>query len=132
MNRCCLFFYPTAAIASEHMDFEILEEYGGVYLSSDGEHVHYYHTWDDGYRSLIRCRRCGALFLKQFSEYHNMRGGDDCYYTDFYPVASREEALLFNEKYDGFSLEKAYTGMRITNNYTGTQDQWYWNKQSEE
>jgi hypothetical protein len=114
------------------MDFEVVEEYGDMYRSPDGKHVHCLHTWDDGHRTLIRCKKCGALFLRQFSEFHDMSGGNDCYYTDFFPVNDREEALLYNEKYDGFALEESYNGRVIKRNNTSAGDSWHWVKQKQE
>ena len=85
---------------------EVVERYGDV---CNG---HCLHTWDDGYRILKRCPECDALVLYQYSEIHHICGDDD-YYRDYFSVASREEALELNEKYDGFQIEMDYKGKRI-------------------
>lgn len=121
MNACCLFQYATAEEAAQNRDFEVLENYGDIYFDSNGNAVHFLHTWDDGYRLLVRCKRCGALFLLQRSEFH---GIEDSYYTDYFAVADREEALKLNASYDGFTIEQEFTGLRIWS----TNDQWIWNK----
>ncbi len=121
MNACCLFQYATAEEAAQNRDFEVLENYGDIYFDSNGNAVHFLHTWDDGYRLLVRCKRCGALFLLQRSEFH---GIEDSYYTDYFAVADREEALKLNAVYGGFTIEQEFTGLRIWS----TNDQWIWNK----
>lgn len=60
---------------------------------------------------MFRCTVCGGLVLKQFSEFHGY--GYDYYYTDYFPVDSEEEARQLNEKYDGYELEKTWTGKRV-------------------
>ena len=112
-----MFSYPTVEIAAKHMDFEIIEEYG------DGDGFPYY-TWDDGHRTLLRCKNCGALFLRQISEFHSMSDTGDHYYMDYFPVESREQAIEYNNKYNGFSLEMEYKGFRILKN----DSKWVWRK----
>ena len=91
VNDCCLFQYATAEEAAQNRNFEVVEEYGDTYRDSGGSVVHYLHTWDDGHRSLLRCNRCGALFLMQYSEFHGMK--DDGYYIDYFAILNREDAL---------------------------------------
>jgi hypothetical protein len=113
-RQCCLFSYSNANKAVKKMDFEIVEEYGDVFLDKMGTVVHFLHTWDDGHRTLIRCKKCGALFLRQCSEFHNMcDDSGDSHYTCWFPVACREEALIYNEKYSGLDLEREYSGVWI-------------------
>lgn len=81
-----------------------LEEFG------DYCNGHYLHTWDDGHRYLCKCPACNALLLVQVSEFHAY---DDAYYKDFFAVASREEAIALNEQYDGWQIEREYTGRKI-------------------
>jgi len=128
MEQCCLFSYPTAEEAAKNMQFEVVEDYGFAFYNPDGSVKHYLYTWDDGHRELLRCKRCGALFLRQSSEYHDMSGGDDCYYTDYYPVSNHEEALAYNEKYNGFTLERSFEGLIIKQDNKSTGITWHWNK----
>ena len=86
-----------------HMDqTDVVEEYGDRYLHN------WLHTWDDGGRRLLRCRKCGGYILCQYSEYHGMDYDD--YYLDYFPVSGAEEAHILNEKYDGYAIEKEYPG----------------------
>lgn len=71
---------------------------------------HFLHTWDDGHRYLCRCPECDALILVQVSELHSR---DDTYYKDFFAVSSRDEAIGLNERYDGWQIEREYTGKKI-------------------
>ena len=54
MARCIGFTMKDVAAAYEHMEFELVEAYG------DFAYGHYLHTWDDGGRSLFRCKNCGG------------------------------------------------------------------------
>ena len=99
---CKGFDLPTAKEAYEHFhgNLTMICDYG------DKCNGHYLHTWDDGKRLLCRCDACGGLVLVQESEYH----GDECddYYTDYFPVASPQQAELLNEEYGGFQLEQEW------------------------
>ena len=100
MKKACIGFrMKDASEAYRHMDLELVEEYGS---SAYGNIL---HTWDEGERFLCRCKACGGYVLVQDSEYHDMSGGDDCYYTDYFPVDSPEEAGELNRKYNGFDIE---------------------------
>jgi hypothetical protein len=124
MKQCCIFQYYDANEAWHHFVYEIIENYGDVFCNPDGSVKHCLHTWDDGGRRLVRCKKCGALFLLQTSEFHNMTDGNDSYYLDFFQVGSREEALVYNEKYNGFTLENSYGGTFLS----GTNMNWSWRK----
>ena len=97
--KCKGFEMKDAAEAYRHMELQLVEEYG------DRAYGHYLYTWDDGERYLCRCKACGGYVLVQQSEFHDMMGGDDSYYTDYFPVDSPEEADELNRKYDGFAIE---------------------------
>jgi tetratricopeptide (TPR) repeat protein len=120
---CCIFSFPDADAAARNFDFEIVESYGDAYRDCHGKVVHYLHTWDDGDRTLIRCRKCGALLLRQDSEIHDMSYGNDSYYTRLVPVESRDEALAYNKKYSGYALENEYKGVEMWDSSKG----WVWN-----
>ena len=56
----------------------------------------WYH---EGCRILKGCPACDALVLCQYSASHYYSDNDE-YYTDYFSVGSREEAVELNEKYD--------------------------------
>lgn len=111
-KRCCIFNEQTAADAYRILRCNTLAEYRDRYRDPNGHVQHYLHTWDDGYRSLLQCVKCGALFLVQSSEYHGSES--DGYYTDFFPVVSAENAEAINAAYDGFKLERQYKGLKLS------------------
>ena len=128
MKKCCLFFYPTVEEAVKNMRFELVEEYGKTFYNSDGTEKHNLHKWDAGQRALVRCTSCGALYLRQLSEFHDTIGGSNCYYTDYYQVESREEALSINEEYDGSNLDKEFSGPTIKRSNTNSMEKWQWSE----
>lgn len=105
MKTCKAFDMTDRREIYEHLHkLEKLEEFG------DSCNGHDLYTWDDGHRYLCRCPECDALILVQFSEFH---ASDDSYYKDYFAVASREEAIALNERYDGWQIEREYKGKRI-------------------
>ena len=121
---CCIFEYPSIEEAVQNMQFEIIEDYGDAYCNPDGSVKHYLHTWDDGYRRLVRCTKCGSLFLYQSSEFHSVNSDYDRFYSDYYPVSCREEARMCNEKYNGYKLEEEYSKKGIY--ILKTNGKWSW------
>lgn len=101
MAKCIGFQLEMVTDALEHMDYEIIRDYG------DYAYGHFLYTWDDGKRLLGRCRKCGGYILIQTSEFHSFTG-DDSYYTDFFPVDSEQEADELNMKYNGFEIESKF------------------------
>lgn len=103
-NKPCIGFYMEDAFEAyyKHMDPEVVEEYG------DKAGQNWLHTWDEGGRTLLRCKRCGGYMLRQYSELHSIE--DDDYYSDFFPVTGPEEARSLNEKYDGYTIETDFPG----------------------
>ena len=97
---CIAFSMEDAEEAFKHMDKELIKDYGG----SCGKNI--LHTWDDGSRKLMRCRKCGGYMLLQLSEFHGME--DDSYYADYFPVSGPEEAQMLNEKYNGEEIEEKF------------------------
>ncbi|MBQ6268065.1 MAG: hypothetical protein IJK64_09900 [Clostridia bacterium] len=108
MKECKAFSMKNARKQEKHLRGLITVESFGDFCNG-----HLLHMWDDGCRLLKRCPACDALVLVQRSEFHSFTDGNDSYYTDFFPVASRQEALELNEKYDGFQLENAFPGKHI-------------------
>ena len=102
--------WPCAAFAMEdsqeaymHLrDYECVKHYG------EGENGRNY-VFDEGYRVLCRCRKCGGYFLLQRSELHGGEGGD-AYYGDYFPVSSPESAESLIEKFDGWQIERHFPG----------------------
>ena len=95
MKICCMF---TDKGSFDRRNLEFIKDYGS---ECNG---HYLHTWDDGGRSLYRCKKCGAYVLKQYSEIHM----PDKTYIDYFPVRDQRHAEEVNEKYDGSSIETDY------------------------
>ena len=99
--KCTAFQQIKPLDAWEHLKHhELVTDYGGA------AHGHRLHTWDDGYRMLMRCKTCGGFYLLQASEFHGME--DDDYYTDYFPVDGPEEADELNRLYDGFEIEEKF------------------------
>lgn len=119
---CCLFDFHSANEAASDFDFIELENYGDSYSDEQGDVVHQLHTWDEGYRSLLMCKKCGALWLKQFSEYH---GFEDDYYTNLFEVKSKTDAERYNREFNGYQLEQEFVGPTIHDSKAG----WIWNKE---
>ena len=102
--------WPCAAFAMEdsqeaymHLrDYECVKHYG------EGENGRNY-VFDEGYRVLCRCRKCGGYFLLQRSELHGGEEGD-AYYGDYFPVSSPESAESLIEKFDGWQIERHFPG----------------------
>ncbi len=112
--KCCLFHQKTVSFSKD--DFELVEFYGDCYKDAHGKVIHWLHTWDDGYRSLIRCKKCNALILQQNSEFH---GAHDSYYIDLFPVESRAEAEALNASMDGFAIEQNFQGIWLCSSKSG-------------
>ena len=102
-KRCIAFDFEDADKAWEHMNYEIIKDYGD--FAPNGNLL---HIWDDGKRMLARCRTCDAYILIQKSELHSFTDDDDSYYTDFFPVQDEEEAERLNELYSGFEIERVF------------------------
>ena len=103
MSICKAFLMddPKEAYAHIRKNFETMTEYG------DFAYGHALYTWDDGHRTLGRCRECGALIMIQRSEFHSFTD-DDSYYADFFPIGSVREAEQLNRDYDGFAIERSF------------------------
>jgi len=115
MKICCLFSYPTADAAAKHMNFEVVEDYGG-----DGEG----YSWDDGRRALIRCNKCGALFLRQKLTFLSMGyDSEEVRYIHLFQFANCEEALEYNAEHTaGLDWLDSFEGKKIW--FNGSQ--WCW------
>lgn len=99
-HPCIAFSMDDAEEAYKHIDRERVKDYG------DRCGKNHLHTWDDGHRLLMRCKKCGGYYLLQLSEFHGME--DDSYYQDLFPVAGPYEARRVNETYDGERIEEEF------------------------
>ena len=80
---------PKEAAKHIEQNWEHMEGYG------DSRYGNELYVWDDGGRSLGRCRECGAFILRQYSSYHGMES--DGHYTDFFPVVDAAEDVVLDE-----------------------------------
>lgn len=88
MENCCLFNEKEEEFENAK-DFTVIKNYGAI------------DAPDDGTRSLLRCNRCGGLFLYQWLEWN------DCYYNDYIQVKNEEEADELNKKYGWFNFSSS-------------------------
>ncbi len=73
-----------------------LKYYGDDVSLEDGTVLHDNYAWDDGRRTLVRCKKCRGLMIRQSSVYESFSDAPDGYYEDWIPVASEKEADLLN------------------------------------
>lgn len=81
MKKCCL-FNKSETEFKDNKDFITIKKYGEI--SAPNECT----------RSLLKCNKCGALFLYQFLEWN------DSYYNDYIQVENEEQADKLNEELD--------------------------------
>ena len=81
MKKCCLFNNSETEF-KDNKDFVVVKKYGEI--SAPNECT----------RSLLKCNKCGALFLYQFLEWN------DSYYNDYIQVENEEQADKLNEELD--------------------------------
>lgn len=93
-----LFDFDDVETAYSNMDFNTIKDFCGVFKNSDGSVKHWLFVWDDGERALWQCKKCGAYFIHQCSEYH---GAEDSYYSDWYQVENETKAIMINEELNG-------------------------------
>jgi len=125
MEACCIFSCDTPAKAINNFEYEVLQDLGSIVYNDDGSVRHSTFAWDTGGRKIIRCKKCSAIFLYQWSEFHDSFGDQDSFYEDYFFVDDVNEAINLNNTYNGFKLETKHTGLRIWN----SGDDWYWNKE---
>lgn len=103
---CCAFDMRDPNMAYRALDFEVVARFGECTRSEDGSILHWNYEWDEGYRELVRCRRCGALLIHQHDERHGFGREDDCM-DDWLPVESEEEAVEANRSFARGALQSA-------------------------
>ena len=118
VKPCCIFSYAYAPTAIKHFEYEVLEDFGKIVFNEDGTIKHYTYTWDRGSRSAVRCKKCGAVFLYQWTEF------SDEYYGNYFLVKDLDEAILLNNNYSGFELEMGFKGLKLWT----IDGVWHWNK----
>ena len=118
--KCCLFARVENGEWVDRRDFEWVEDYDGEKDLSTTSTVQrrppLFFAYDDGCRELVKCKKCGALFLHVHSEsWYNFDWGAHCSddYDEYYPVDNREEALVYNERYNVWELMHRYKGPYI-------------------
>ena len=79
MEKCCLFDLEANEF-KENREFELVKDYGEIDSPNQCK------------RKLMRCKKCGALFLFQFLDW------DDRYYDDYIQVDSESIADELNNK----------------------------------
>ena len=120
--------YDIADAKEAHNSFrgELVKEYGDNVSLKNGKVLHWNYMWDDGSRSLVRCRDCGGLLIKQDSEIHSFTDAPDGFFQDWIPVASEEEADLLNILLTNLEMESVpCRHLRGNNRY------FFWTKNKE-
>ena len=84
IKPCCIFSYNDTSKAIKHFEYDVIRDFGKEACNEDGTIKHYTYSWDEGGRRAIRCKKCSAIFLYQWSEYHSFAEGTDSYYDDFF------------------------------------------------
>ena len=100
MKICCMF---KEGAEFHRRNLQLVKYYGSECNGHD------LYTWDEGDRTLFRCKECGAYVLEQYSEIHM----PDAVYTDYFPVRDEAHAEEINEKYDGWAIERRYPYKKI-------------------
>nr|MCR4876205.1 hypothetical protein [Clostridiales bacterium] len=102
---CHIYEMADAKEAYESFEAERIKEYGDDVSLEDGTVLHQNYMWDDGGRTLVRCKKCGGLLIVQSSLYESFSDSPDGRYTDWIPAASEEEADLLNILYGARDME---------------------------
>ncbi len=116
MNRLChIYQIGNPQEAGNGLDYEGIKGYGDeTYIGSHRVHVN--HEMEDGWRGLVRCKKCGALLLVQHSSYEAMDSDYDGSFYDWIPVWSEREADLLNLYLDADELANSQTRHLRKNN----------------
>ncbi|MBQ8894555.1 MAG: hypothetical protein IJ043_09165 [Clostridia bacterium] len=92
--------------------FEVIKEYDPTPKNQDGSIRWFLYRWDDGkngVRRLVRCQKCGTLYLVQAYHLHKFSERKDTLFEDFYTVKDEREADDLNQTYTGIQLEHKLT-----------------------
>lgn len=114
---CHVFFTSEVEDVKKTFEDEVIKDYGPSVKLKNGTKLHdNFHLFngETGGRSLVRCKRCGAMLLKQIThDWDIYDGPNHCY--DWIPVASEEEADLLNVLLDGEEFENYCRHLRKYN-----------------
>ena len=84
------------------------EDYELLYKREFSSIRWFLYRWDDGkngIRRLVRCQKCGALYLVQAYHLHKFSEQNDTLFEDYYIVKDEREADYLNRTYTGIQLE---------------------------
>jgi len=144
IEPCCLFSYCTVDEAVANMQFEIIEDFGknDFYYGSggsnpDGTPMRAVGTYEQGSRQLIKCEKCGTFFLLQKST-ADYDGTAYIFETHYFQMANYDEAISYNDEFDGRALKRKITEFVIMNGNSPDivswarghpKETWVWRKQ---
>ena len=100
---CCIYEVTDPEKIYRSLALEQIKNYGEKTVLEDGKVLHSNYDaeeWDGGDRKLVRCRKCGGLFLTLYYYDYNFFDGYDSY-DNWIPVKTEEEADLLNILIDG-------------------------------
>ena len=100
MKICCMFADDAKF---ERRNLEHIKSFGDTFEG------HQLYMWDEGDRTLYRCRKCGGYVLEQHSEIHMPDTG----YTDYVPVRDEKHTEQINREYGPLALETEYPYKKI-------------------
>lgn len=106
------------ACCKELENIEVIKEYDPQPKNKDGSVRWYLFRWDDGKdgnRKLIKCRKCGTLYLVQSYHLHKFSEQKEFHFEDWYIVKSEQHADFLNRTYTGIELE--HTLKSVFKNY---------------
>lgn len=95
----------------ENEDYELVKQYDPKPKNPDGSVRWFLYRWDDGkdgYRTLVKCKCCGAYFLVQSYKLRKFTDNHGEVYEDWYAVESEAAADSLNRRYTGSELERKY------------------------
>lgn len=90
-------------------ELDIIKEYEPKPKNADGSIHFFLYRWDDGkdgVRRLVKCRKCGKLYLVQAYHLNKFSEYVDVTYEDYYAVSDEKEADFINRTMTGTELEK--------------------------
>ena len=117
---CHIYEIEDAKEAGKDFETEFVKSYGSS-TEYQGVVIHSNHECEEGGRSLVRCKKCGALLLSQHSSFEAMDSDYDGSFRDWLPVWSEEEAELLNIFLDAGEFANCSFRHLRSNNY-----RYYW------
>ena len=102
-HLCHIYKIADAGEAGNDLETEPVKGYG-LSVFYHGVELHSNHESEGGGRTLVRCKKCGALLLSQHSWYEAMNPDLDGSFFDWIPVWSEKETDLLNIFLDSHEL----------------------------